>query len=1053
MPQVVIGAGLVAGSAAAASVPIFGAGGIFAFGGLLGSAAQIGLGLIINGVGKELFSPGQLDSARTVSIRAPVAPREIVYGRSRKGGIITFIHLTGDNNQFLHLVIALAGHSINKIGAVYFDGEEAIDENGTGIGRYAESTFVEKRLGTDDQSAFSQLQIDAPDKWTPNHRLRGIACVHLRLEYSQNAFPRGIPDISFDIEGKNTIYDPRSMTSGYSENSALCVADYLADSMFGLGITIGAEDGVNTAALVEAANVCDEQVETGDADKFPSLAEPRYTCNGVISAAIDPQTAIEGLLSAMAGTAVWAGGEWLIRAGAYRTPVEALTDNDVREEGIRLQTKVTRQENFNGVRGKFVSPTNDWQPDDFPAYQSAVYVSEDQGVESWRDIELPFTISPYTAQRLAKIELETTRRQQTAFLSGKLASYRALTGETVTFEYDRWGFAAKPFEVKQVSLALEGNALLPELILRETSPLVFDWAASEEQIYAAAPRTTLPSAFDVPPPENVSLTDELYITRDGSQAKARLVIEWTAAQSAFVTEYQVETRRTIDQNGDATLDDWETLGSTENLFLTREDIGAGTWEARVRSRTALGVTSDWITVTRSLQGLQALPGPILGLSLQSAGGVGILEWQQSTDLDVLVGGEIVIRHSKSVTPSWSNSVSMKTVSGNQATTGVPFKPGTYLVRARDSSGNFGDIATVETKGVQAVPFANVNTLSEHPTWTGVKTNCEIIGSDLTLTDFGNLVLAPDDFTDPLWTKTNVTIQQNSGSATTHVATDQSLTPLTDESGNELEIFFNDGSVLSDSIIETTDNGEHSVEYPFTVVVEGTTYVFEVEAQAQGRTVFAIDAPDAIFGTGSHAEFDLSNGTVSVAAGTRIINAPAPIDLGNGVFRCRVELEALISGAANINISLRDGAGAASYTGDGTSGIAVDSVTVIPLESAGVGLYEFDAGFDFGVVRRLRLRSVIDVAGLNLGSTIDDRIDPIDDWFDFDDTEGAEIDVNVDVRTTDDDPLASPVWTPWGRLDSSEIEFRAAEFRARLSTSNANWNLLLSELSVEADEVV
>jgi hypothetical protein len=73
--------------------------------------------------------------------------------------------------------------------------------------------------------------------------------------------------------------------------------------------------------------------------------------------------------------------------------------------------------NFNGVRGQFVSPENDWQPDDFPAYASDVYLAEDGGERKWRDISLPFTISAAMAQRLAKIELERARRQMTVRLA------------------------------------------------------------------------------------------------------------------------------------------------------------------------------------------------------------------------------------------------------------------------------------------------------------------------------------------------------------------------------------------------------------------------------------------------------------------------------------------------------------------------------------------------------------------------------------------------------------------------------------------------------------
>ena len=118
-----------------------------------------------------------------------------------------------------------------------------------------------------------------------------------------------------------------------------------------------------------------------------------------------------------------------------------------------------------------------------------------------------------------------------------------------------------------------------------------------------------------------------------------------------------------------------------------------------------------------------------------------------------------------------------------------------------------------------------------------------------------------------------------------------------------------------------------------------------------------------------------------------------------------------------------------------------------------GQYLFATAFDNLTVAAFRVRPDIDVSALNLGSTIDDRTSLIDTWVDFDDTEGAEIDVIVEMRHTDDDPAGSPTWSAWAQLDATEEEFRGAEFRARLITTSSDFNVLLAGLSVYIDEVV
>jgi putative transposase len=40
---------------------------------------------------------------------------------------------------------------------------------------------------------------------------------------------------------------------------------------------------------------------------------------------------------------------------------------------LTLATRISRSSNFNAVRGQFVSPENNWQPDDFPAVTSEVF--------------------------------------------------------------------------------------------------------------------------------------------------------------------------------------------------------------------------------------------------------------------------------------------------------------------------------------------------------------------------------------------------------------------------------------------------------------------------------------------------------------------------------------------------------------------------------------------------------------------------------------------------------------------------------------------------------
>ena len=161
-----------------------------AAGGIGAALLRIGGTLLLSTAAQALMpKPQTTMQPRTVTIREPVVPRDLVYGRARKGGVIVFLHASGSDNKFLDLVIVLASHRVKSIGAIYFEGEMALDADGEAQGRWAGKVLVEKKLGGADQTAFAGLQADLPDKWTEDHRLRGCAAIQLRLTYDQDAFP------------------------------------------------------------------------------------------------------------------------------------------------------------------------------------------------------------------------------------------------------------------------------------------------------------------------------------------------------------------------------------------------------------------------------------------------------------------------------------------------------------------------------------------------------------------------------------------------------------------------------------------------------------------------------------------------------------------------------------------------------------------------------------------------------------------------------------------------------------------------------------------------
>jgi hypothetical protein len=572
-----------------------------------------------------------LNQGRTEMIRSPAAPREIVYGTVRKSGTLVFAHTTGTNNEFLHLIVALAGHEVNAIGDIYLN-DEIVSLDGGGVATSAPYTGlvrVTKYLGTATQTADANLISEAPTVWTTDHRLRGTAYVYVRLKFNQDAFPGGIPNISAIIQGKKVL-DTRTSTTAFSSNWALCLRDYMADTKLGLGVAAGEFD---TTALNAAANISDQTVNLN-----PTGTEARYTVNGVVITDATPGDVIEQMASAGAGFVGYIGGKWVIHAGAYRTPTITLDENDLRGS-ISVQTKVSRREIFNGVKGVFTSPINQWQPSDYPPVTNATYTTQDGGVRIWQDLELPFTTSGATAQRLSKIALERVRQQIVVQMPCKLTALRVQAGDNVMVTNTRLGWSSKVFEVQSFSFKPDQQgdgavALGVDLVLRENASAVWDWNDGEETVIDPAPNTNLPNPFAVALPTSLTLlSDSTTISQqaDGTIVP-RIKVSWTAPSDEFVTSggaIRIEYKTTAT----STYIPWNIIrGDVTEEFIS--DVVSGTgYDVRIRGENGVRVTSAWVSGSVTAATKTSAPAIPSGLTATGTLESITLGWTANTETD------------------------------------------------------------------------------------------------------------------------------------------------------------------------------------------------------------------------------------------------------------------------------------------------------------------------------------------------------------------------------------------------------------------------------------
>ncbi|GAB5376467.1 MAG: hypothetical protein AcusKO_29290 [Acuticoccus sp.] len=249
---------------------------------ILGKLVVAGLGIALSIGAELLLSSSQKrpkpQDVKTV-VRSSVIPRSRHYGRGRAGGSLALIHSKeGD----LYQVVLFGQGPWDAIEGYVVD-DEVVALNGSGYATgapfNADSIEIHTRLGTDGQTAFSELT-SALGFWTTDHRNRGIACGLIighavdQERYSK-VYPNKFPVLNVIYRGA-LVFDPRDDTTAWSENLALQLRDYLVHPD---GARID-EGLIDEDLFSAAADVCDENVDVRDGDDLYPADAPNIVDSG-----------------------------------------------------------------------------------------------------------------------------------------------------------------------------------------------------------------------------------------------------------------------------------------------------------------------------------------------------------------------------------------------------------------------------------------------------------------------------------------------------------------------------------------------------------------------------------------------------------------------------------------------------------------------------------------------------------------------------------------------------------------------------------------------------
>ena len=505
---------------------------------IIGTVVSVGASLAIGAINKPKASrPTTTGTAedRKQLIRGSVEPRQIVYGYARVSGAIVYAASSGANLRYLHLVIVLATHKTQQIDIVWLNGQTIRSTDCDGAGNVTRSDHpqrgrvrVEKYHG-DQTAGSSTLASESPDGWTTAHALSGCTYVYLRLEYDQERMP-GLNSLDFELRGKSDIYDPRSGGTGYTDNWALCVLDYLRNS-YGLAC---ADNELDLDAFSAAANLSDEDVQIA-AD---GATQKRFTCAGGFKLDRPPLSIMEDLLSAGAGALVYVQGRYRLHGAVYSAPTASIGPADMAGE-CEATPRAARRELFNGVRGTFIDPARNWQAAEFGAVFDTGYDAQDGGERVWKDIQLPFTTDNIRAQRLARTVLLRARQSLRVKVPLKYAALRLCVWQMVALTHPDLGLDAKPMRIIDWEYEPETGRVVVEMQAEAAS--TYAWVHDYAYSAPSPPDTTLIDPLSLPTPGAPVLTASTVLNADGSLIPS-IVVTWTAVAHAFVSQMEVQWR-------------------------------------------------------------------------------------------------------------------------------------------------------------------------------------------------------------------------------------------------------------------------------------------------------------------------------------------------------------------------------------------------------------------------------------------------------------------------------------------------------------------------------
>lgn len=648
-----------------------------------------------------------------------------------------------------------------------------------------------------------------------DQKLRYPNSALMAMSVDSERFSR-IPVRAYEIRGiiiqVPTNYDPitreytgvwdGTFTPAWSNNPAWVFYDIITNDRYGVGQFIPAEL-VDKWALYEIAQYCDELVSDGKGGQ-----EPRFTCNVYLQTREDAYRVIQSLASVFRGIAYYSGGLIVPVQDSPKEPVALFTKANVIDGTFNYSGSSGK------VRHTVALVS--WNDPEDRYRQAVEYVEDNEGISRLgiiqTEVDAIGCTSRAQANRFGRAILFSERMEtETVTFKIGLDGSSVAPGDIIqTSDEVRSGerLGGRLLATSTINLTLDVPVTIDEDVTytiwcvlpdgtvesREISTL----PSTTSEVTVSEPFSDTPKLYSIWVIGSASINPETWRViniEEGTENDAQITAleyrndKYDAIENGVILEDRpisginasvqdpvtdvvineelylisqssVGTSLSVSWAGNANYYEVEykrSEGNYERITTSATSVDirpviADTYTIRITAVNAIGVRSTPSIHTKEVYGLTAPPNDVTGFAIQAITGNAHFTFDPSTDLDVIVGGHLRIRHSKQLTgATWSSSVNIgQKISGGSTLAVLPLLSGTYLAKWVDSSGNESvNAVSITTTAPSIINMNVIEVIEESPDFLGLKTNVGVsmFGSEpaLVLTSSATI----DSFLDPI----------------------------------------------------------------------------------------------------------------------------------------------------------------------------------------------------------------------------------------------------------------------------------------------------------------